>query len=406
MPVEVYNCRDNFFKRMTDLDSPKKNNDCYFYYYSTCAKGESCAFRHEPSALGCETTCSFWKEGKCVNVRCNFRHMELRKNRKAIPCYWESQPKGCLKAHCPFMHTRRTGGDAANDADDGNVDGSKGAVDDDRKVDLSASNERKVTIIDSLVANFQEEASIPNQRLVRVKSLDEIRQENSLMDGNRCSPYNNLSSIDTQQADAIRRRIYSRMIHKNNSDQIRTTDLRKRLSDSQFVSTEEKKRKISIKSRLDGKTQATPTRLNSSLNDAKPHVSVTVSSTGDRSCDTNRIKIKTLDEIKAERRAKNAETETKRVVEEEETVTSTSMDLEVDDFRPLESKSHTKKIILKRENPATKTESPIEMDTESELSKLDERLLLSDDEFDCDEVVLLKPEEELLNEIDEYLLNK
>lgn len=108
---------------MTDLESPKKNNDCYFYYYSTCAKvnsflkmlpyvltifvifkGDSCTFRHEPSALGCETMCSFWKEGKCLNVHCNFRHMELRKNRKVIPCYWESQPVGCLKAHCPFLH--------------------------------------------------------------------------------------------------------------------------------------------------------------------------------------------------------------------------------------------------------------------------------------------------------------
>ncbi|VEN56080.1 unnamed protein product [Callosobruchus maculatus] len=91
---------------MTDLESPKKNNDCYFYYYSTCAKGDSCGFRHEPSALGSETICSFWKEGKCVNIHCNFRHMELRKNRKAIPCYWETQPVGCLKAHCPFMHQK------------------------------------------------------------------------------------------------------------------------------------------------------------------------------------------------------------------------------------------------------------------------------------------------------------
>ena len=23
-----------------------------------------------------------------------------------IPCYWESQPSGCLKAHCPFLHSK------------------------------------------------------------------------------------------------------------------------------------------------------------------------------------------------------------------------------------------------------------------------------------------------------------
>lgn len=30
--------------------------------------------------------------------------MELRKNRKSIPCYWEEQPGGCRKPHCSFMH--------------------------------------------------------------------------------------------------------------------------------------------------------------------------------------------------------------------------------------------------------------------------------------------------------------
>lgn len=28
----------------------------------------------------------------------------FQKNRKVIPCYWESQPGGCLKPHCPFLH--------------------------------------------------------------------------------------------------------------------------------------------------------------------------------------------------------------------------------------------------------------------------------------------------------------
>ncbi|KOB66737.1 Zinc finger CCCH domain-containing protein 11A [Operophtera brumata] len=86
------------------MESPRKFNDCYFYYYSTCTKGDNCVFRHEPSALGCETMCSAWQQGKCLDKRCKLRHMELRKNRKQIPCYWETQPGGCRKMHCPFMH--------------------------------------------------------------------------------------------------------------------------------------------------------------------------------------------------------------------------------------------------------------------------------------------------------------
>ncbi|KAM3966022.1 LOW QUALITY PROTEIN: uncharacterized protein ACR2FA_012882 [Aphomia sociella] len=86
------------------MESPRKFNDCYFYYYSTCTKGDNCVFRHEPTALGCETMCTAWQQGKCLDKRCKLRHMELRKNRKQIPCYWENQPGGCRKKHCPFMH--------------------------------------------------------------------------------------------------------------------------------------------------------------------------------------------------------------------------------------------------------------------------------------------------------------
>ncbi|CAK1542572.1 unnamed protein product [Leptosia nina] len=86
------------------MESPRKFNDCYFYYYSTCTKGDNCVFRHEPSALGCETMCPAWQQGKCTDKHCKLRHMELRKNRKQIPCYWENQPGGCRKKHCPFMH--------------------------------------------------------------------------------------------------------------------------------------------------------------------------------------------------------------------------------------------------------------------------------------------------------------
>ncbi|XP_076335606.1 uncharacterized protein LOC143238878 isoform X4 [Tachypleus tridentatus] len=84
----------------------KSSDDCYFYFYSTCTKGEDCPFRHCEAALGTETVCSLWKEGKCFRQLCKYRHMESKKNRSQIPCYWENQPGGCRKIHCVFMHQK------------------------------------------------------------------------------------------------------------------------------------------------------------------------------------------------------------------------------------------------------------------------------------------------------------
>uniref|UniRef100_A0A3Q4I2Y3 C3H1-type domain-containing protein n=1 Tax=Neolamprologus brichardi TaxID=32507 RepID=A0A3Q4I2Y3_NEOBR len=81
-------------------------DDCYFFYYSTCSKGDSCPFRHCEAAMGSETTCSLWEEGRCFRAVCKFRHMEITKNRKEIPCYWEKQPAGCQKPHCAFYHEK------------------------------------------------------------------------------------------------------------------------------------------------------------------------------------------------------------------------------------------------------------------------------------------------------------
>ncbi|XKL65043.1 hypothetical protein PGB90_005129 [Kerria lacca] len=83
----------------------KTNDDCYFYYYSTCQKAELCPYRHEPTALGCEIVCPDWKVKKCNKPHCSLRHMILKKNRQEIPCYWETQPTGCLKPHCAFRHS-------------------------------------------------------------------------------------------------------------------------------------------------------------------------------------------------------------------------------------------------------------------------------------------------------------
>ncbi|XP_049589012.1 zinc finger CCCH domain-containing protein 11A isoform X2 [Syngnathus scovelli] len=81
-------------------------DDCYFFYYSTCHKGDSCPFRHCEAAMGNETVCNLWQEGRCFRNVCKFRHMEITKKRKEIPCYWESHPAGCQKPHCAFFHEK------------------------------------------------------------------------------------------------------------------------------------------------------------------------------------------------------------------------------------------------------------------------------------------------------------
>ncbi|XP_060766862.1 zinc finger CCCH domain-containing protein 11A isoform X4 [Neoarius graeffei] len=89
---------------MTSMSN--KGDDCYFYYYSTCTKGDTCPFRHCEAAMGNETVCSLWQENRCFRNVCKFRHMEIKKNRKEIPCYWENQPGGCQKFHCAFHHEK------------------------------------------------------------------------------------------------------------------------------------------------------------------------------------------------------------------------------------------------------------------------------------------------------------
>ncbi|XP_065835958.1 zinc finger CCCH domain-containing protein 11A-like isoform X2 [Oscarella lobularis] len=81
-------------------------DDCYFYYYSTCLKGDVCPYRHCANALGNETVCALWTRGKCVDSNCQYRHMKIDKARDQLPCYFETTPSGCLKPHCPFLHLK------------------------------------------------------------------------------------------------------------------------------------------------------------------------------------------------------------------------------------------------------------------------------------------------------------
>ncbi|KAL7985309.1 hypothetical protein Chor_003879 [Crotalus horridus] len=68
--------------------------------------GDNCPFRHCEAALGNETVCVLWQEGRCFRSICRFRHMEIDKKRSEIPCYWENQPLGCQKLNCAFHHNK------------------------------------------------------------------------------------------------------------------------------------------------------------------------------------------------------------------------------------------------------------------------------------------------------------
>ncbi|XP_015191704.1 PREDICTED: zinc finger CCCH domain-containing protein 11A-like [Polistes dominula] len=187
------------------MEHSHKNTDCYFFYYSTCKKGELCPFRHEPSALGCETMCSYWQQGNCLNEHCSFRHMELKKNRKSIPCYWETQPSGCRKPHCPFLHknvraiydpinpvkatevtSKPINQDWVNRQDDAKYDTSS-AESDQGRGSSEAGSFIGSPAVDPLIVKFGEESdneSIPSpvktqprQRVPYCKTYEEIRLE-------------------------------------------------------------------------------------------------------------------------------------------------------------------------------------------------------------------------------------
>lgn len=40
-------------------------------------QGDTCPFRHEPSARGTEEMCEEWAHGKCVDESCSLRHMQI-----------------------------------------------------------------------------------------------------------------------------------------------------------------------------------------------------------------------------------------------------------------------------------------------------------------------------------------
>uniref|UniRef100_A0A8C7G5P4 C3H1-type domain-containing protein n=1 Tax=Oncorhynchus kisutch TaxID=8019 RepID=A0A8C7G5P4_ONCKI len=80
---------------------------CYFFFNTTCAKGDSCPFRHCEAAKGSNFVCSLWQERRCSQQVSMFCHMQIKvRIGKEIACYFETQPAGCQKQHCAFHHDK------------------------------------------------------------------------------------------------------------------------------------------------------------------------------------------------------------------------------------------------------------------------------------------------------------
>lgn len=74
-------------------------------------QGGSCKFRHVAAAIN-KPICKVWmRDGQCSTDNCPFRHPSRTfhdpKRRDTTQCYWETQPSGCAKPHCPFMHMNK-----------------------------------------------------------------------------------------------------------------------------------------------------------------------------------------------------------------------------------------------------------------------------------------------------------
>nr|XP_022912839.1 zinc finger CCCH domain-containing protein 11A-like isoform X2 [Onthophagus taurus] len=440
-------CLDNFFHKVTDMESPRKNNDCYFYYYSTCTKGDNCTFRHEPSALGCETTCQFWKEGKCINVRCNFRHMELRKNRKAIPCYWETQPGGCLKPHCPFLHQKRS----PNMMNQGEGSVLKGVQDLNMQAIQSDSCAKNLNhgpeknygnaVDKPLVVNFEEESDnesapthspVKTPHGVKVKTLEEIRLEKIQAESAAFYSYPEFEGTNDDLRERILKRITTKKSEENQNQQkpsievLTLTEIRKRKrlhfdpTNESLDDTLGKKQKVTIKVKKDDDFNIVKVKtleeiraerakkLESERIDDGVMVETTTPKECGEDCEVSStskvgvesemndikqtVKIQPIKRLKRPRifesDEKNEESETKMIkIEEEKEI----IDEEIDD-----------KAIIKEKDSESILENNKALDTiSSDSSKLDDVLLLDEDEFDIEGST--KPEEDILKDIDDIL---
>jgi hypothetical protein len=81
------------------------HDDCYFYLYSECKLKERCRYRHNPLSKDNLILCKIWSKNKKCRLDCPMRHSlyHVVKQRSDTMCYWEDKG-GCTKYRCEFRH--------------------------------------------------------------------------------------------------------------------------------------------------------------------------------------------------------------------------------------------------------------------------------------------------------------
>lgn len=94
-----------FNKKIHKEKKLDKIEDCYYFLYSTCRRGDACGFRHNLLSKQCKVLCEAWdRDGEC-REDCPLRHSRyhLKKDREIELCFFE-QNGGCKKEFCEFRH--------------------------------------------------------------------------------------------------------------------------------------------------------------------------------------------------------------------------------------------------------------------------------------------------------------
>lgn len=77
--------------------------DCYYFLYSNCKKGDSCIYRHCNAAKSNTTLCPEWANTKKCKIDCPMRHSFYHIQKKEY-CYFETTEQGCTKPNCEYKH--------------------------------------------------------------------------------------------------------------------------------------------------------------------------------------------------------------------------------------------------------------------------------------------------------------